>query len=75
MEHINIHQAKTHLSAYLERISKTHETLILCKNGKPIAELRPYQLKKTRVLGCLKGKIRIADDFDTLPDSFMDYFK
>lgn len=75
MEHINIHQAKTHLSAYLERITQTHETLILCKNGKPIAELRPYQAKNSRVLGCLKGKIHIADDFDSLPDSFMDYFK
>jgi len=75
MEHINIHQAKTHLSAYLERISKTQETLILCKNGHPIAELRPYHAKKKLAFGCLKGKIRIADDFDTLPDDFMDYFK
>lgn len=75
MEFVNIHQAKTHLSTYLAKIAETHETIVICRNGKPIAELAPYQTKQKIKFGTLKGKIKIADDFDELPDSFMEHFK
>ena len=40
---INIHDAKTNLSAMLMQIEKTGRPVIICRNGKPIAELGPYK--------------------------------
>ena len=74
MQHINIHDAKTNLSKYLEQIANTHEAIIICNNGKTVAQLREYKKKKTRRLGLCKGQITMSDDFDEIPDEFMDYF-
>jgi len=37
---INTHQAKTQLSALLAKVEATGETILICRNGKPVAELR-----------------------------------
>lgn len=68
MEITNITEAKAQLSALLERVAAGEE-IVIGKAGKPVARLvrfdRPQQ---PRVPGRLKGKIRIADDFDELPE-------
>jgi len=68
-QQINIHEAKTHLSRLLEDVSEGGE-VVIAKHGKPIARLVPFKTKAiTRKPGSLKGKIKIADDFDApLPD-------
>ena len=43
MQQINIHEAKTRLSAVLVQIEKTGERVVICRNGKPIAELGPIK--------------------------------
>lgn len=40
---VNIHEAKTQLSALLHRLEKSHETIRLCRNGKAIADIVPIQ--------------------------------
>jgi len=40
MTTINVHEAKTHFSHYLDEVAKG-ETFILCKRNKPVAEIRP----------------------------------
>lgn len=41
------------------------EETIIAKSGKPVAKLIPiYSEKPKRPLGVLKGKIKIANDFD-----------
>lgn len=75
MQFVNIHDAKTHLSKYLGQIEAEHETIVICRNGRPIATLTGYKASKKRTLGALKGKITIKDDFDELPADFEDYFK
>ncbi len=75
MQFVNIHDAKTNLSKYLEQITTSHETIIICRNGKPIAELKEYASPRLRKLGLLKGQIKIKDDFDQLPQSFMEHFE
>ena len=61
---VNIHQAKTHLSRLVEEVSAGKE-LIIGKAGKPLAKLVPLKpAKPVRKPGFLKGKIRIAGDFD-----------
>jgi len=68
MKTVNIHEAKTHLSALLKLIEDGEE-VIIARNGKPVAKLVDYKEKKKRRVGeQLKGKIKIADDFDVLPD-------
>lgn len=71
---VNIHDAKTNLSKYLEQVVSLHETIVICRNGKPIARLTEYIEPRQRKLGLLQGKIKISDDFDQLPDDFMRHF-
>ena len=70
MQTINIHQAKTHLSKLLEEVSKGLE-IVIAKSGKPIAKLTGLSpVKPVRKPGFLKGKIRIAENFDApLPNA------
>lgn len=41
MAEIRAYEAKTHLSALLERVQKG-ESFTITKHGRPVAELRPY---------------------------------
>ena len=68
----NISQAKAELSTLIEEVLKGNE-VILAKAGTPVAKLIAYQgLAEPRKPGSLKGKIRIAADFDVLPDDIAD---
>jgi len=64
MQRINVHDAKTHLSRYLERVQRG-EAFTICRNNVPVAELRavPTQRTTRRRLGLHKGQVRIAPDF------------
>ena len=76
MQTINIHEAKTHLSKLLEQV-QAGEDVVIAKSGKPIAKLTGISpAKPIRKPGFLKGKIRIAEDFDApLPDDILDAFE
>jgi prevent-host-death family protein len=61
---VNIHHAKTHLSRLVEDVASGSEVLI-AKGGRPMARLVPLRRDDTpRRPGLLKGKLRIADEFD-----------
>ena len=63
----NIHEAKTHFSKLVERAAAGEE-IVIGKAGKPVARLVPYrEAPPQRKPGSMKGKIRIARDFDDLP--------
>jgi len=71
----NIHLAKSQLSRLIER-AVAGEEVIISKAGKPVVRLVPYAQKKPpRRLGLLKGKIRIARDFDELPEELAAAFR
>jgi prevent-host-death family protein len=62
---INIHEAKTHLSRLIDEVAAGAE-IIIAKAGKPMARLSPINAPvRKKHLGLLKGKIKIADDFNT----------
>jgi prevent-host-death family protein len=65
MKSVNIHEAKTHLSALLEEV-QAGEQIIIAKAGRPIARLVPLESTELepRTPGTMKGKIRIHADFD-----------
>ena len=71
----NIHQAKTHFSKLIERAAAGEE-IVIGKAGKPVARLVPYKEAPTpRKPGSMKGKIRIARDFDELPADVLAAFQ
>jgi prevent-host-death family protein len=76
MHMLNIHKAKTQFSKIVEWAINGEETII-AKSGKPVAKLVPISPEKPRrPLGVLKGKIKIADDFDDpLPDDILSSFE
>jgi len=59
---LNVHYAKTHLSRILDRVAAGEE-IILGKHGIPVAKIVPIE-PAARKPGRLKGKIKIAADFD-----------
>jgi prevent-host-death family protein len=76
MQTVNIHDAKTQFSKLIEAVSQG-ERVIIAKAGKPVAELIAIEsAPPLRKPGSLKGKIKIADDFDSpLPNEILDAFE
>ena len=71
----NIHEAKTRLSRLIER-AQAGEEVIIAKAGVPVAKLIRYdQEDAPRQPGLWRGEVRIADDFDELPEAFTAYFE
>ena len=73
---LNVHEAKTHLSRYLERLARG-EKILLCKRNIPIAEIRPLprQRKTKRPIGLAKGKFKVPPAFfEPLPSELIDAF-
>ena len=76
MIEVNIHEAKTNLSRLLDRVAEGAE-VVIAKAGRPVARLVPIApAKRVRKPGFLKGKIKIAADFDApLPGHLLDAFE
>ncbi len=76
MIRLNIHEAKTNLSKYLNSLS-SGERIIICKRNVPIAEIRPIDQPATdpRPVGLAKGEFEVTDSFfEPLPDEVLDAF-
>jgi prevent-host-death family protein len=76
MNTINVQEAKTHLSHYLDEVAKG-ESFILCKRNKPVAEIRPIATKAhgKRPIGLAKETFSVpASFFDELPDETIALF-
>jgi prevent-host-death family protein len=73
---INMHEAKTHLSHYVEEVERG-ETVLLCRRNQPVAELRPLAVHrhKPRSIGLAKGKFKVpASFFEDLPEETLAQF-
>ncbi len=74
MQIVNISEAKAQLSSLIAQVMRGREVLI-GKAGTPVARLVPYERsQEPRQPGALRGKIRIAEDFDDLPDDLAEAF-
>jgi len=67
MLQVNIHEAKTHLSALVEKAAGG-ESFIIAKAGTPMVRVIPYNPSITapKKIGFLKGKITVPDDFNSM---------
>jgi prevent-host-death family protein len=75
MAQVGMHEAKTKLSQLVER-AEGGEEIVIARNGKPVARLVPVSTTGSlaSVRGVWRGRVRIADDFDELPDDIADAF-
>ena len=76
MEAVNIYEAKTHLSKLVDKAA-SGEDVIIGRGGKPVARLTALASEKRPIrFGVLKGKVKVADDFDApLPDTVVAAFE
>lgn len=74
MQITNISEAKAQLSKLIEKVT-AGEDVIISKAGKPVARLVRYEKNgQQRQPGALKGKIKIAEDFDDFPKDIAESF-
>ena len=75
MQVINIYEAKTHLSRLVDQVAAGEE-IVIARAGKPLAKLVPYQAEEQPwEPGYWRGKVRIAADFDVLPETLAAAFR
>ena len=75
MRVINVYEAKTHLSQLLAAVAAGEE-IVIARAGKPLAKLVPYQeAVESRIPGYWRGRVRIAPDFDDLPEALAAAFR
>jgi prevent-host-death family protein len=76
MIRVNIAEAKTHLSHYLESVEKG-EIVVLCRRNVPIAEIRPIPKapQEPRPVGIDRGMTIPASFFEPLPEGLLDAFE
>jgi prevent-host-death family protein len=76
MTTINIYQAKTQLSKLVEQAAAGKD-VIIARGGKPVARLTQLQPARREIrFGLLKGRVKIADDFDApLPPELLAQFE
>jgi prevent-host-death family protein len=75
MQTVNIHEAKSQLSRLIEA-AVSGEEVIIAKAGTPVVRLVSVGTKPKLRFGLMKGKIKIADDFNApLPDDVLATFE
>lgn len=62
---INIYEAKTRFSALVAEIEESGVPVTICRNGKPVAELRPIgAARRSRLISDPSLRVRLAPGFD-----------
>lgn len=75
MQTVNMHEAKSHLSALVQAVLDG-EDVVIAKAGRPVVRLVQFQeVQAPREPGRLRGQIRMADDFDAVDDEIADLFE
>jgi antitoxin (DNA-binding transcriptional repressor) of toxin-antitoxin stability system len=76
MTQIDVHQMEANPGVYLAQVAKG-ETIVICKDQRPIAEMRPVEQfpPGPRPLGLAAGEIKIMPEFyEPLPDEVIESF-
>jgi prevent-host-death family protein len=73
---VSLYEAKTRLSHLVDRALRGEE-VVITRHGRPVARLVPAaRMRRPRRLGGLRGKIRVARDFDAaLPEDLLARFE
>lgn len=76
MKKVNLYEAKTQLSALVDRVAEG-ETVVICRRNVPAAELRPVPKPRRtrRPIGLVKGFTVPPAFFEPLSDDLMTAFE
>ncbi len=75
MRTVNMREAKTQFSKLIDSVMEGNE-IVIAMAGKPVAKLVTTEKKPKRCPGSLKGKIKIAKNFDQpLPKDILSDFE
>ena len=73
MKQVNMYEAKTHFSRLVAQALQG-EDIVVARDGVPLVRLVPVEASaKPKLLGMLRGQIKISDDFDDPLEDFADY--
>lgn len=71
---VTIAEAKAKFAELIRR-AESGEDITLTRHGRPVAHLTPaVEPQRASLVGTLKGRIQVADDFDELPEDFISAF-
>ena len=62
MKTLNVHEAKTRLSSVLAAVAEKGEKYVICRNGKPVADLIPHVKKSRLTVHPVLGRVRVKYD-------------
>jgi prevent-host-death family protein len=63
MQTIQASKFKAKCLALMDQVARTGETILVTKNGKPVAELRPHRGPRAKsLIGLHRGRIKIRGD-------------
>ena len=62
MRTIKASEFKAKCLKLMDQVAETGETLVITKNGRPVAKLAPLSHAKRSILGLHKGQIEILGD-------------
>jgi prevent-host-death family protein len=62
MKTVNIHEAKTNFSSLLAKLEADSQTIVICRNGEPVADLVPHRRINRLKIHPVLSKIKIAYD-------------
>lgn len=79
MVKLNVHEAKTHLSEWLDRLERgEEEVVVICRRNQPIAELRALPQRRTTKRPIFRRDPRFAvptSFFEPLPEDTITAFE
>ncbi|MEY2507556.1 MAG: Antitoxin Phd YefM, type toxin-antitoxin system [Verrucomicrobiota bacterium] len=62
MKTVNVHEAKTGFSGLLAEIERKGSRIVICRNGKPVADLVPHEAEVSMTADKRLGAIGIHYD-------------
>lgn len=62
MKTVNMHEAKTNLSRLVAKLEKDKESIVICRNGEPVAELVLHRRRSRIKAHPALSKIKIGYD-------------
>ncbi len=72
---IKASEFKAKCLALMDEVERTGESVVITKNGKPVAELVRHRQRQSNALGILKGRLFITGDIISPIDMEWDALK
>ncbi|MGL4631021.1 MAG: type II toxin-antitoxin system Phd/YefM family antitoxin [Leadbetterella sp.] len=72
MSQVNMHEAKSQLSALISRVLNG-EKIVIARNNKAVVQIVPFK-KEERVPGKMKGKIVLSQDWQEADQEVLELF-